>query len=86
MLTKGAKHFTLIDLMIDFVRHYDFGPDDLAAWEGDMLITVAGDDVVLCYFDSLRERYPHAAYHVFPKLQQPRDHLEIRLELRETAL
>ncbi len=65
-LTKG-RIVTHIDLMTDFVRNYTFHPDDLSTWEGDMLITVSEDDVVLTYFDGLRQVYPDAQSHVFRK-------------------
>jgi len=58
---------THVDLMIDFVRNYDFHSDDLSMWEGDMLITVSEDDVVLKYFDGLKSLYPNAEYHIFRK-------------------
>lgn len=65
-LTK-EKIVTHIDLMMDFVRNYEFHADDLASWKGDMLITVAGDDVVLKYFEGMKQRYPNAESHMFPK-------------------
>ncbi len=65
-LTKDVI-ITHIDLMIDFVRNYTFHPDDLSTWEGDMLITVSEDDVVLRYFDGLTRLYPDAQSHVFRK-------------------
>jgi pimeloyl-ACP methyl ester carboxylesterase len=65
-LTKG-KIITNIDLMTDFVRNYNFNPDDLSAWKGRMLITVAEDDVVVKYFDGLKQLYPNAENHMFPK-------------------
>jgi pimeloyl-ACP methyl ester carboxylesterase len=65
-LTKG-KIITHIDLMMDFVRNYEFHADDLASWKGDMLITVAGDDVILKYFEGMKQLYPRAESHMFPK-------------------
>jgi len=65
-LTK-EKIITHVDLMIDFVRNYDFHADELASWKGDMLITVAEDDVILKYFEGMKERYPNAESHMFPK-------------------
>ncbi len=58
---------THVDLMIDFVRNYDFHVDDLSIWRGHMLITVSEDDVVLKYFDGLKRLYPNAEYHMFRK-------------------
>jgi pimeloyl-ACP methyl ester carboxylesterase len=58
---------THIDLMIDFVRNYRFHPDDLLSWRGQMLITVAEDDVILKYFDGLKRLYPNAEHHMFDK-------------------
>ena len=63
-LTKDLI-LTHIDLMIDFVRHYEFHPDDLATWDGEMLITVSEDDVVRRYFEGLRHLYPMAQTHIF---------------------
>ena len=63
-LTKDVI-ITHIDLMTDFVRNYTFHPDDLETWDGQMLITVSEDDVVLGYFDGLRRLYPTADSHVF---------------------
>jgi pimeloyl-ACP methyl ester carboxylesterase len=65
-LTKGTI-ITHIDLMIDFVRNYNFHADDLSSWKGKMLITVSEDDTVLKYFDGLKRLYPHAEYHMFRK-------------------
>ncbi|MBN1315002.1 MAG: alpha/beta hydrolase [Anaerolineales bacterium] len=65
-LTKGVV-ITHIDLMTDFVRNYSFHPDDLTAWKGRMLITVAEDDIVLKYFDGMKKLYPKAECHVFEK-------------------
>ncbi len=65
-LTK-EKILTHIDLMMDFVRNYHFHADDLSAWQGKMLITVAEDDVILGYFDGLKQLYPNAEVHVFKK-------------------
>ncbi len=65
-LTKG-KIITHVDLMMDFVRNYEFHADDLASWKGDMLITVAEDDVILKYFEGMKQRYPKAESHMFPK-------------------
>ena len=58
---------THVDLMIDFVRNYDFHADNLSIWKGNMLITVSEDDVVLKYFDGLKRLYPKAEYHMFRK-------------------
>lgn len=63
-LTKD-KIITHVDLMIDFVRNYTFSADDLSTWNGEMLITVSADDVVLGYFEGLKRLYPDAEYHVF---------------------
>jgi hypothetical protein len=65
-LTKGII-ITHIDLMIDFVRNYSFQANDLSTWKGKMLITVAEDDIVMKYFDGLKQLYPNAEYHVFRK-------------------
>lgn len=65
-LTK-EKIITHIDLMIDFVRNYSYQPDDLSSWNGKILITVAEDDIVLKYFEGLKQLYPNAEYHVFRK-------------------
>ncbi len=65
-LTK-ERIITHIDLMMDFVRNYEFHADDLASWNGEMLITVAGDDVILKYFEGMKQLYPHAESHMFPK-------------------
>jgi pimeloyl-ACP methyl ester carboxylesterase len=51
-LTKGII-ITHIDLMIDFVRNYHFQAGDLSTWKGQMLLTVAEDDIVVKYFDGL---------------------------------
>jgi len=63
-LTKGII-LTHIDLMIDFVRNYSFKPDDLAKWDGNLLITVSADDVVYPYFKGMKRLYPMAETHVF---------------------
>jgi pimeloyl-ACP methyl ester carboxylesterase len=65
-LTKGSI-ITHIDLMIDFVRNYNFQANDLSTWKGKTLITVAEDDIVKKYFDGLKQLYPNAEYHVFRK-------------------
>jgi pimeloyl-ACP methyl ester carboxylesterase len=65
-LTK-AQIITHIDLMIDFVRNYEFDASDLSEWEGQMLITVSEDDIVLNYFDGMKQLYPQAKYHMFKK-------------------
>jgi len=65
-LTKETI-ITHVDLMIDFVRNYDFHADDLSIWKGNMLITVSEDDTVLKYFDGLKRLYPNAEYHMFRK-------------------
>ncbi len=65
-LTKGTI-ITHIDLMIDFVRNYEFDSSDLSSWKGRILITVAEDDVVLKYFDGLKRLYLNAEYHMFQK-------------------
>jgi len=67
-LTKD-RIITHIDLMADFVRNYNFRPDDLSTWDGRMLITVSEDDVVLTYFEGLKRLYPDAEYHVFSQGQ-----------------
>jgi pimeloyl-ACP methyl ester carboxylesterase len=67
-LTK-AKIITHIDLMMDFVRNYTFTPEDLSDWDGEMLITVSEDDVVLNYFEGMKHLYPYAEYHMFEKGQ-----------------
>ncbi len=56
---------THIDLMMDFVRRYEFHPDDLKDWDGELLITVSADDVVLRYYEGLKSLYPMAETHVF---------------------
>ena len=56
---------THIDLMMDFVRLYSFHPEDLDNWEGDLLITVSADDVVMPYFEGMRRLYPMAKSHIF---------------------
>ena len=53
--------------MIDFVRNYRFQVGDLPTWKGQMLLTVAEDDIVVKYFDGLKSLYPNAEYHVFEK-------------------
>lgn len=58
---------THIDLMMDFSRNYDFQPGDLSDWDGEMLITVSADDVVLRYFEGLKALYPDAETYMFPK-------------------
>ncbi len=58
---------THIDLMMDFARNYGFQPGDLSDWDGEMLITVSEDDVVLRYFEGLKALYPDAETHMFPK-------------------
>jgi hypothetical protein len=63
-LTKD-KILTHIDLMCDFVRNYTFDAKDLSAWNGKMLITVSEDDIVLRFFEGLKNLYPKAEYHVF---------------------
>jgi len=65
-LTK-KKIITHIDLMIDFVRNYNFHTDDLSAWKGNMLITVAEDDIMMKYFNGMKKLYPDAEYHIFEK-------------------
>jgi pimeloyl-ACP methyl ester carboxylesterase len=65
-LTKGLI-LTHIDLMTDFVRNYDFDPGDLSDWNGRMLVTVSGDDVILGYFDGMKRLYPNAEHHMFDK-------------------
>jgi len=65
-LTK-AQIITHIDLMMDFVRNYEFDASDLSEWTGRMLITVSKDDVVLNYFDGMKQLYPQAEYHMFEK-------------------
>ncbi|MCP4608991.1 MAG: alpha/beta hydrolase [Planctomycetes bacterium] len=65
-LTK-AQIITHIDLMMDFVRNYKFDASDLLEWEGQMLITVSEDDIVLGYFDGMKRLYPRAEYHMFEK-------------------
>lgn len=65
-ITKGTI-ITHIDLMIDFVRNYRFQVGDLPTWKGQMLLTVAEDDIVMKYFDGLKRLYPNAEYHVFEK-------------------
>ena len=65
-LTK-EKIITHIDLMMDFVRNYEFHANDSSAWKGDMLLTVAEDDVILKYFEGMKQRYPNAESHMFPK-------------------
>lgn len=65
-LTKETV-ITHIDLMIDFVRNYSFHADDLSTWKGNMLVTVAEDDIVMKYFDGLKRLYPNAEYNVFRK-------------------
>lgn len=65
-LTK-AKILTHVDLMIDFVRNYNFHAEDLSAWDGKLLITVAEDDILLKYFDGLKQLYPSAEYYIFTK-------------------
>jgi pimeloyl-ACP methyl ester carboxylesterase len=65
-LTKETV-ITHIDLMIDFVRNHSFQADDLPTWKGKMLITVAEDDIVMKYFDGLKQLYPNAECHVFKK-------------------
>ena len=56
---------THLDLMIDFVRHCQFHPDDLSSWDGEMLITVSEDDVVFKYFSGLEKLYTQAETHIF---------------------
>jgi pimeloyl-ACP methyl ester carboxylesterase len=63
-LTKD-KILTHIDLMSDFVRNYSFAPEDLAGWDGDMLITVSEDDTVRSYVAGLQRLYSDADVHVF---------------------
>jgi pimeloyl-ACP methyl ester carboxylesterase len=63
-LTK-ALILTHIDLMMDFVRNYTFNPADLYGWGGKILITVAADDIVLRYFEGMKQLYPQAETHVF---------------------
>lgn len=63
-LTKDLI-LTHIDLMIDFVRNYEFHSEDLSAWDGEMLITVSRDDVVFNYFEGLTRLYPTAETHIF---------------------
>ncbi len=58
---------THIDLMMDFSRNYVFHPEDLSSWDGELLITVSGDDVVFNYFEGLKLLYPDAETHMFPK-------------------
>jgi len=58
---------THIDVMMDFSRNYEFQPGDLSDWDGEMLITVSADDVVLRYFEGLKALYPDAETHMFPK-------------------
>lgn len=58
---------THIDLMMDFSRNYEFQPGDLSDWDGEMLITVCADDVVLGYFEGLKALYPDAETHMFPE-------------------
>ncbi len=65
-LTKGTI-ITHIELMKDFVKNYHFEPGDVSDWDGDMLITVSADDVVLEYFDGLKRLYPRAEHHMFPR-------------------
>ncbi len=65
-LTKG-KIITHIDLMIDFVRNYDFKSNDLSGWKGDILLTVAEDDIMMKYFNGMKKLYPDAEYHIFEK-------------------
>lgn len=67
-LTK-EKIITHIDLMIDFSRNYQFHPDDLSDWHGELLITVSEDDVVFRYFEGLKRLYPFAQTHTFDKGQ-----------------
>ena len=62
-----AQIITHIDLMIDFVRNYTFKRNDFSTWVENMLITVSEDDIVLKYFDGLKELYPNAEYHMFGK-------------------
>jgi len=63
-LTK-SQILTHIDLMMDFVRQYSFHPEDLGNWDGDLLITVSADDVVMPYFEGMRRLYPMAESHIF---------------------
>jgi pimeloyl-ACP methyl ester carboxylesterase len=56
---------THIDLMMDFVRHYEFHLDDLKDWDGKLLITVSADDVVLRYYEGMKALYPMAETYVF---------------------
>lgn len=56
---------THIDLMMDFVRNYTFTASDLSGWGGKMLITVSADDIVLRYFEGLKQLYPQAESHMF---------------------
>jgi len=63
-LTKPVI-LTHIDLMMDFVRHYEFHPDDLKDWDGNLLLTVSADDIVLKYYEGMKSLYPMAETHVF---------------------
>jgi hypothetical protein len=65
-LTKDAI-IANIDLMTDFVKNYDFSPNDISLWKGRMLITIAEDDVIFKYFDGLKKLYPEAEYQTFPQ-------------------
>lgn len=65
-LTKDLI-ITHIDLMMDFVRNYEFDAGDLSEWAGQMLITVSEDDIVFNYFDGMKQLYPQAEYHMFEK-------------------
>lgn len=56
---------TQIDLMIDFVREYQFTAEDLSEWGGKLLITVSADDVIYPYFDGMKKLYPMAETHTF---------------------
>ncbi len=53
--------------MTDFVKNYDFSPNDISLWKGRMLITIAEDDVIFKYFDGLKKLYPEAEYQTFPQ-------------------
>ncbi len=65
--SKLTKDFILthIDLMMDFVRNYQFQPEDLDHWDGKMLITVSEDDVVFDQFEGLKRLYTNAQAYIF---------------------
>ena len=51
--------------MMDFVRNYAFHHKDLTHWDGELLITVSADDVVMPYFEGMRQLYPMAESYIF---------------------